>query len=78
MSLKFKTDIRNKLASLVTEILQEATVSSNSYLDRIPFYRLASIEDDLRKNKDLWAKCEKYISDRPLQDFFLRNYRQRT
>lgn len=70
MSLKMNVEIRRELLAELSAIIGETTISSNNFFGTSPLQRLAPFEDRLRKNKELWAKCETYISDRPLQDFY--------
>lgn len=63
-------EIRRELVAELSSVIGETTISSNNFFGTSPTHRLAPFEDRLRNNKVLWAKCEAYISDRPLQDFY--------
>lgn len=76
MNLTLRDDFRSKLVEKLQEILRKVEITSNCYLDSKPFYELKLLEDELRRKKDLWEKCEKLISDEPLIDFFFEKIDQ--
>lgn len=74
-----KQEFRKKLLETLKEILEVVEIKNNYFLDWKPFYKLRSLEielkDSIKGNKNswaniLWAKYESSISDEPLTDYF--------
>lgn len=71
MTLTLRAENRETLVNKLSDILSRVEVSNNWFPDHEVFSELAELEERLRRNAQLWERCDEFISDRPLTDFFL-------
>lgn len=71
MTLSLRPELRELLVNKLSDILSRVQVSNNWFPDHRVFSELTELEERLQKNAQLWERCDEFISDRPLADFFL-------
>jgi Apea-like HEPN len=71
VTLILRPEIREQLINKLSDILSWVQVSNNWFPDHRVFSELAELEERLQKNAQFWERCDEFISDRPLADFFL-------
>lgn len=71
VTLILRPEIREPLFHKLSDILSRVQVSNNWFPAHQLFSELAELEERLQKKAQLWERCDEFISDRPLTDFFL-------
>src|SRR5437899_1693068 len=70
-TLSLRPELHELLVNRLSDILTRVEVSNNWFPDHRVFSELTELEQRLQKNAQLWERCDEFISDRPLADFFL-------